>query len=103
MTRTAPIIAASLAALLLLFGAYMGSYYAMLRSAAKDGDSNGRPVGDWWPVYRIEARPVRYFMWPAHQLDRLIRRDYWEADLDQVRTPTSGIFLEFHDAGGSNK
>ena len=30
MTRPAPIIAGILAAILLLFGAYMGSYYAML-------------------------------------------------------------------------
>jgi hypothetical protein len=54
----APIIAGSLAALLLLFGAYMGSFYAIL----------------YWPWYvelSDEANTaLEATYWPANQIDR---------------------------------
>ena len=61
MTRPAPIIAGTLAALLLLFGAYMGAYYALLEGHFGEYDT-------------LEMRQM---FKPAHQLDRLIRPDYW--------------------------
>ena len=78
MTRPAPIIAGILAALLLLFGAYMGSYYALLSGIDYEADPQTAVV---WPVpiYRVNGDAVGDFLWPAHQVDRMIRPADWEA------------------------
>lgn len=70
MTRPAPIIAGSIAALLLLSAAYMGAYYAML---SRLQITFGNPP----PVYHNNSDLVRMGLYPAHQFDRLIRPDCW--------------------------
>lgn len=72
MTRPAPIIAGILAALLLLFGAYMGAYYGMLAGL--------EPTGPWSPPgprYRTSHEMVRVILRPAHRLDRKLRPNTW--------------------------
>ena len=71
MTRPAPIIAGIVAALSLLFGAYMGSYYALLEGRWNFHDGGNEAE------YRVENKWLRNTLEPAHQLDRLIRPDYW--------------------------
>ena len=72
MTRPAPIIAGTLAAILLLFGAYMGAYYVLLVGPIDFGHRS-----NVLPVYRSSMQGTDTVMWPAHRLDRLIRPDYW--------------------------
>ena len=71
MTRPAPFIAGTIAALVLLFGAYEVAYYAMLE----------RPANPWTrtgpPVYRLRGSAVEIALWPAYRLDLLIRPGYW--------------------------
>ena len=85
MTRPAPLIAGIAAALLLLFGTYWGGYCAILRGSEMCGrlTSSG---GQWHgpvtiePTYRVQGEVVGVVFWPANQLDRLIRPDYWGDD-----------------------
>ena len=84
MTRPTPIIAETLAALLLLFGAYMGAYYAMLKgsrmhlgiAAVPGGYVSGPARMD--PDYRAQDELLETILWPANQLDRRIRPSYWD-------------------------
>ena len=69
MTRPAPIIATIAAALLLLLGAYMGGYYAMLTGWGL------APLHS--PLYRVHSAHIEAFFVPANKLDRLIRPGYW--------------------------
>jgi hypothetical protein len=77
MTRPAPIIAGIVAALLLLFGAYMGAYYVMLwfRMPVAPDSIIRHEVYD--PAYRSNHAWVRTALQPANKLDRLIRPGYW--------------------------
>ena len=70
--RAGPIIAAVVAIPMMLFVGYMASYYALLE-----------PRSPWFvePHYHIPNRAVRIALGPAHELDRLIRRSYWNAPL----------------------
>jgi hypothetical protein len=70
MTRLLPIIAVILASLLLMVGAYMGAYYAMLEPVPT---VFGDPPFE--PVYTIDGA-VNFFS-PANNIDRLIRPGYW--------------------------
>jgi hypothetical protein len=72
----APIIAGTLAALLLLFGAYMGSYYALLSGQTFQFSSTTAPVK---PQYRGNIEIATKILIPAHQIDRLIRPGYWNS------------------------
>jgi hypothetical protein len=72
LTRPAHIVAGIVTALLLLFGAYMGSYYALLEVYWLDDDTY-----ETWPGYRIDNDGVAMFFVPAHQLDRLMRPSIW--------------------------
>jgi hypothetical protein len=68
MTRPAPIIAGTLASLLLLFGAYMGSYYAMLEGKTP-----------WLtPTFRVESTRVELFYAPAFWMDCHVRPSAWD-------------------------
>ena len=76
MTRPAPIIAGILAALLLLFVAYMGSYYTMLDPKVLWAVADGEVL----PVYRISGELgalLDAFYRPAHKLDKQLRQDRW--------------------------
>ena len=80
MTRPAPIIAAILAALLLLFGAYMGAYYTVLEDRAIV-----RPhftATHYIPVYRFAPNVADDFFAPAHRVDRWIRPRRWYTEVD---------------------
>ena len=85
MTRPAPIIAGTLTALLLLFGAYMGGYYALLKGV----DGWGGYGESAKPEYRVNAQVVSVPLWPAHQLDRLIRPGYWGGEPGPSIVPPS--------------
>lgn len=91
MPRKAPIIAGIVAALLLMFGAYMGSYYALLQGKQfwqyDEGDGRGyvyRPR----PVYRIKSGVLEASLEPSHQFDRLIRPSYW------AESQPTGLFTD---------
>ena len=84
MTRPAPIIAGTLAAILLLFGAYLGAYYAMLK-----GSLYFHGVGYSIPMYRLRSEALEAGFAPAHEIDRLIRPDYWSDEWQRTnRTPS---------------
>ena len=70
--KSGPIIVAIVAIPLILFGAYMGTYYALLRGNAEDGNLFG-PAPWRIPLYQIESDYIEGFIRPAHQIDRLIR------------------------------
>ena len=76
MTRPAPIIAGTLAALLLLFGAYMGSYYALLGGefGPREFDWNSDNVA---PLYWWRHPAIEFAFKPAHSLDKLLFQTYW--------------------------
>jgi hypothetical protein len=88
MTRPVPVIAGTVAATLLLFGAYMGSYYAMLNHTLMTFDASTETYG---PIYKLggpilddeenEVVDGRYIarraLLPAHNLDRLVRWKRW--------------------------
>ena len=83
MTRPAPIIAGILAAILLLFGAYMGSYYAMLEGKYYTPKTviawpDGKQDSPWLPEYSIDG--AASVLAPANRLDRLIRPGYWNVE-----------------------
>ena len=64
--------------LLLLPAAYMGAYYGMLddSTARFEGvllELGGRRL----PEYHVKGEFVPNVFWPAHQIDRLIRPNYW--------------------------
>ena len=77
--RSGPIIVAVVAIPLLLFAAYMGSYYAILQEAREET----RPLPEGWllvqlePHYRMDTDLITVVFRPAHQLDRRIRPGYW--------------------------
>ena len=73
MTRPTPIIVGIPAAFLLLFGAYMGSYYALLEPI------RNYSIAPPMPTYHWNSGPVAQFFFPAHLLDRWIRPSYWRA------------------------
>jgi hypothetical protein len=73
MSRPAPIIAGTLAALLLLFVAYMGGYYAMLKGKDLVG-----PPGRVIPIYRLHSHVVVAYFTPANTIDRVARPVYWD-------------------------
>jgi hypothetical protein len=79
--NTVPLIAGTLAALLLLFGAYMGSYYAMVDGYLPEHTSDYRGRFSPFvlrPTYRIGSEAVAVIFWPANQIDRLIRPRVWD-------------------------
>jgi hypothetical protein len=84
MNRSVSIFVSLVASLLLLLAAYMGAYYANLERAwfmAEIFEAGGIDAGAQpalYPVYRVEHRLVRKFFWPANQLDRVIRPEYWK-------------------------
>ena len=53
---------------------YMGTYYAMLRTAVIDSD------GTVLPIYRIDGNLVSKALHPAHQVDKQLRPYYWTVD-----------------------
>jgi hypothetical protein len=75
----APLIAI-VPAVVLLFGGYVGAYYAMLERGLINDEvtDDPRPWGELVPLYRIQGAPTEYALWPAHQIDRLIRPNYWQ-------------------------
>ena len=83
MTRSAPITAAILG-VLLLFGVYMGAYYAVLGGVVEDDPFIQAP----YPHYRWDRTPYvgpdgdvrRVFFLPANRIDRIIRPYYWEGN-----------------------
>ena len=79
--NAAPIIVRTLAALLLLFGAYMGSYYVMLSGQAtvyRFGDDSYEDFV--WPDFRIDHPLIDKFFIPAMAVDRLVRPHRWQTD-----------------------
>ncbi len=82
MKKSAPIASGTLAALLLLVVAYMGSYFAMLEGTTRAaplptgalGQSDLRLIK---PSYRSHNSVVEIIFRPAHELDRLLRPGYW--------------------------
>lgn len=76
---TVPIVAALL---LLLPGLYVGAYYATVERRGIFTDDTMSE--DWKPKYRIgEVFPatstIGRCFYPIHQIDRWVRRDYWES------------------------
>jgi hypothetical protein len=71
MTRPKPIIAGILASLVLL-GAYMGSYYAMLDYIGP------RLQPPWESPYRVEGMGVYRFYSPARWIDKNLRPARWK-------------------------
>jgi hypothetical protein len=69
----APLLAIVLAGILMMLGAYMGAYYAMLEERAFIG-----PPAQMRPEYRWQGRSVARFFWPANQLDRIVRPHAWK-------------------------
>ena len=90
MKRTAPIIVATLAVLLLLFAAYMGSYYALLKGrinrSSYDPNYGGRRKR-LIVVYRVEGDWLERTLWPANQIDRLVRPNVWPKPIKPSPTP----------------
>ena len=85
-------LAVVLAIPLLLFGAYMGMYYAMT-----DETNNRQYIiptrygGRGEPIYRVEGAIVDSVFMPAHEIDRVIRPSKWNRytpeELEQLHTP----------------
>jgi hypothetical protein len=74
MYRPAPIIAGTLAAIFLLFGAYMGAYYALVSQIGV-----GAHGMVWFaPSYPIESDYINAFFYPAHEIDLWARPEYWD-------------------------
>jgi hypothetical protein len=108
MTRPAPIIAGTLAAFLLLFGAYMGGYYGMVeRTPIMTGgfwsteivngrrhDTHTSSEVELVATYRYCGDIARNVFRPANRLDRLIRRDYWGTVSGANRLIAAGSFDE---------
>ena len=68
-------VAAVMLAVVLLPAAYMGAYFALLRSPLIVGKpNNSRRV----PLYRVSNAWVSSALAPGHQIDRLIRPGYWQ-------------------------
>ena len=70
-----PLIVTILAAILFMFGAYMGTYYVMLEGIYTSGEWRD-PQGEYLPLpptYRVQHPAVEVLFWPAYQVDRRIR------------------------------
>jgi hypothetical protein len=74
-SSVASIAAVALASLLVLMGGYLGSYYALLVGSELTLDTDNEFVRV--PVYRSENRILYGVLWPANQIDRVIRPDHW--------------------------
>ena len=78
MTRPAPIIAGTLAVLLLLLGAYMGAYYMLLEPYVTMEYADGSRGPAYYDLnhsntYGPGDQLVDCFFWPAHLIDRRLR------------------------------
>ena len=77
VNRAAPILVVLAAALLLLFGAYMGAYYLAIKPRVGRLGFDA-PSQTLWvePIYRIEG--LDRCFWPAYQVDRQLRPERWQ-------------------------
>jgi hypothetical protein len=70
-----------IACVLIVFIAYMGAYYALLRRAGK-WEIIERPQESYvvtWPsaAYKLSGESVEYFFLPAHTIDKVVRPVRW--------------------------
>jgi hypothetical protein len=68
----------TMAILAILFGLYVGSYYALVN---RDGAFSNGMWGELEirsvPRYRIGGEALSRFFFPIHQIDRKCRTDFW--------------------------